>query len=85
MKNLNIVKNIGFANYFGKHRFAPDFYIKKPPCSLLLKLFQNTLNFFLFLNQSLLWNRILCEIVKDSVPYICINLFKKEKIYFYKE
>ncbi len=30
IKNLNKLKEIGFANYFGEQRFAPDLYMKKP-------------------------------------------------------
>ncbi len=30
IKNLNKIKQIGFANYFGEQRFAPDLYMKKP-------------------------------------------------------
>jgi len=30
LRSLNKLKEIGFANYFGEQRFAPDLYMKKP-------------------------------------------------------
>lgn len=37
LKRLNILKEIGFANYFGEQRFAPDLYLKKPLIKILLE------------------------------------------------
>ena len=146
-KNLNLVREIGFVNYFGEQRFAPDLYTKEPlvkyflkkdyetafkeyftqhpkKSKLLKKLWGNwekflkhaghlsavekrvLLNFikkgdpekalkvfpkhlkllFLFSYQSLLWNRVACELVKRcSSNFFCVNFVKREKLCFYKE
>ena len=37
VKRLEIIKDIGFANYFGEQRFAPDLYMKKPFVKIALE------------------------------------------------
>lgn len=37
LKRLNILKRIGFANYFGEQRFAPDLYLKRPLIKIFLE------------------------------------------------
>lgn len=37
LRRLNIIKEIGFANYFGEQRFAPDLYLKFPLVKIILE------------------------------------------------
>ncbi len=37
LKRLEKIKEIGFANYFGEQRFAPDLYMKKPFVKVVLE------------------------------------------------
>jgi len=144
LKNLKLLKEIGFVNYFGEQRFAPDLYTKEPlvkyflrrdyetalkeyftqhpaKSRLLKKLWGRWKEFlkhaghlsaverrvltnfikkgdsekalkvfpkhlkllFLFSYQSLLWNRVACELVKLCAPkFFCVNFVKKEKLCF---
>ncbi|MCX7857999.1 MAG: tRNA pseudouridine(13) synthase TruD [Deltaproteobacteria bacterium] len=146
-KSIQIVGEIGFANYFGKQRFTPDLYSSRPIARLLLEgKFEEALKeyflghysskvrqmlemspdklldfvsgikglskmdkvvlkrfakkkdaeyalraypkaiklMFFFSYQSVIWNRILNEIINENAETFTVRITRRHKVSFYK-